>query len=268
MMLQLTLIYLFIGAITGVTAGLLGVGGGLIVVPALVMVFTAFDLGADHVMHFALGTSLATIIVTSVSSIVAHQKHGAIEWQDFRKLAPGLVVGSFIGALQADQLPTHALQLGFAVFVILIAVDMLLDLKSRMLSSSRKKTHSKNKSISVLAGGWIGVISALTGIGGGSMTVPYLSWKDRSIRRAIATSSACGFPIAVAASIGFVWAGYGSTGSVSGYVYLPAFIGIIVTSVLMAPVGASLAHSLPIPLIKRIFSIFLFLVGVKMIWSL
>ncbi len=268
MMLQLTLIYLFIGAITGITAGLLGVGGGLIVVPALVIVFTAFDIGAEHIMHFALGTSLATIIVTSISSIVAHQKHRAIEWRDFRKLAPGLVIGSFIGALLADQLPTHVLQLGFAVFVILISIDMLLDLKSRILSSQREKAHIKNNSISVLAGGWIGVISALTGIGGGSMTVPYFSWKGRSIRRAIATSAACGLPIAAAATIGFVWTGYGSTGSVIGYIYLPAFIGIIITSVVMAPLGASLAHSLPVPLIKRIFAVFLFLVGVKMVWGL
>ena len=267
MMLQLTLIYLLIGAITGVTAGLLGVGGGLIVVPALVMVFSAFDIGSNHIMHFSLGTSLATIIVTSISSIVAHQKHRAIEWKDVRVLAPGLVVGSFVGALLADQLPTKALQLGFAAFVILISVDMLLDVRSKVLSSFRKNSREKNTLVSPLAGGSIGVISALTGIGGGSMTVPYLSWKDRSIRRAIATSAACGFPIAVAATIGFIWTGYGSTGSVLGYVYLPAFIGIIITSVLMVPVGANLTHTLPVSVIKRIFAVFLLLVGVKMFWG-
>ncbi len=258
------LIYLMTGAIAGVLAGLLGVGGGIIIVPALLWSFNHLNIATDHTMQIAVGTSLATIVITSLSSIVAHQKHGAILWKVVRYLTPGILVGAVIGAMIADYLPTHALQIVFAVFVLLVALQMILG----GTTSPQRKLPGR---LGIKAtGGIIGSLSAIVGIGGGSLTVPFLVHCNIKMHHAVATSSACGFPIAIAGSIGFAIAGLNESGLPawsSGYIYWPAFFGIAIASALFAPLGARLAHSLPVTILKHLFGVLLLLMGIKILAS-
>lgn len=242
---------------------MLGVGGGLIIVPALAFSFSYLGFDPALIMPLALTTSLATIIITSVSSIQAHQKKQAILWSLFRLLSPAILLGAFIGGLWAAQLPSVQLQIIFGVYAILVALQLISG--RQPLDASRKPsalTHS-------LVGVFIGAISALVGIGGGSMTVPYLLWSSINMRNAVATSSAIGLPIALAGAAGYLSSSVGldSLPEYSlGYIYLPAFFGIVITSYLTAPLGARLAHQLPVITLKKIFALLMLTIGVKMLW--
>lgn len=254
--------YLLVGGIAGLLAGLLGIGGGLIIVPALIWLYLANGVDPSVVVHLAVGTSLATIIITSISSIRAHHKRGAVRWHLVVRLAPGIVLGAWLGAVIADMLQTWWLQRVFACFVILVGVQMALGAKTE---AHRNLPGLPGMSV---AGGLIGMISAIVGIGGGSMTVPFLNWCSVNMREAVATSAACGLPIALAGTLGFIVAGWSESalpaGS-TGYIYWPAFLGIVASSYLFAPLGAKLAHSLPLPALKRVFAVLLFVVGGKML---
>ena len=255
------LLYLTTGAIAGVMAGLLGVGGGLIIVPALLWSFNRLDIATDHAMQVAVGTSLATIIITSLSSIIAHNRRGAILWRTVRNLTPGILLGAVFGAIVADYLPTHTLQMVFAVFVLLVALQMML---GRAPSPHRQLPGNKAMNA---AGGAIGSLSAIVGIGGGSLTVPFLTYCNIKMQQAVATSSACGLPIAIAGSIGFAITGLNESNLPawsSGYIYWPAFAGITVASALFAPLGARLAHTLPVATLKQVFGVLMLLMGIKM----
>jgi len=260
--LQDIVVFLMLGAVAGLTAGLFGVGGGLVIVPTLLWVFQRHGFDQSIMMHLAVGTSLATIIVTSVSSIHAHNKRKAVQWRLFFMLTPGIVLGAWLGAATADQLSTVWLQRVFAVFTMLVALHLVLELDFGSHSTAPGRAGM------TLAGVVIGMISSIVGIGGGSMTVPYLHWNGISIRNAVATSSACGLPIAVAGTLGFVVAGLDQEGLPSGsggYVYWSAMPWIVITTIIFAPVGAGLAHSLPTRTIKRLFALLLFLVGIRLI---
>lgn len=255
-------IYLLLGAGAGVLAGLFGVGGGLVIVPVLAWVFIEQGMDADLIMHLAIGTSLATIWVTSLASIRAHHRRGAVQWPLVRGLIPGILVGGLLGAWVADLLPTLALRRFFGVFEILVALQMLW--------AREYKAHfaAPGKLGLSAAGGLIGTVSALLGIGGGTLTVPYLVWIGVAMRQAVATSAACGLPIAVAGSVGFVLAGWGEPGLPrysSGYVYWPAWAGVAFASSLTAGLGAYLAHRLPTRLLRRLFAVLLAVVGLKML---
>jgi len=231
-------------------------------VPTLLWVFQRYGFDQSIMMHLAVGTSLATIIVTSVSSIHAHNKRKAVQWRLFFMLTPGIVLGAWLGAATADQLSTVWLQRVFAVFTMLVALHLVLELDFGSHSTAPGRAGM------TLAGVVIGMISSIVGIGGGSMTVPYLHWNGISIRNAVATSSACGLPIAVAGTLGFVVAGLDQEGLPSGsggYVYWSAMPWIVITTIIFAPVGAGLAHSLPTRTIKRLFALLLFLVGIRLI---
>jgi len=254
--------YLLVGGIAGLLAGLLGVGGGLIIVPSLVWLYLANGVDPSLVVHLAVGTSLATIIITSISSVRAHHKRGAVRWHLVARLTPGIVLGAWLGAVVADLLPTWWLQRVFACFVILVGVQMAL--------GSRTEAHRDIPGLPgmSIAGGLIGMVSAIVGIGGGTMTVPFLNWCSVNMREAVATSAACGLPIALAGTIGFIVTGWGVAllpASSTGFVYWPAFLGIVASSYLFAPLGAKLAHSLPLPALKRVFAVLLFVVGGKML---
>ncbi len=255
-------IYLAVGSVAGVLAGLLGVGGGLVIVPALVWVFYGNGFDASVIVHLAVGTSLATIIVTSISSVRAHHRRGAVLWPQVALLSPGIVVGAWLGAAVADLLPTLWLQRVFGGFAILVSGQMVLGAKvesHRMLPG---------RAGMAAAGAVIGTVSAIVGIGGGSMTVPFLSWCSVGMRNAVSTSAACGLPIALAGALGFLVAGWNETvlprGS-SGFIYWPALLGISVASFLLAPLGARLAHTLPVSTLKRVFALLLFVIGLKML---
>ena len=194
------IIYLLIGAIAGFAAGLFGVGGGLIIVPILFIVFTQLNYDPAIIMHMAVGTSLATIIVTSISSVSAHHKKGAVMWSVFRNLAPGLVAGSFLGAGIADYMSGQGLQLLIGFFAVWVAFKMF---KGAHVAVDPAQTLP-SKPMQLAAGGGIGIASAIFGIGGGSLTVPYLNRHGVVMQKAVATSAACGLPIAVAGALGFM----------------------------------------------------------------
>ncbi|MFO1429264.1 MAG: sulfite exporter TauE/SafE family protein [Candidatus Competibacteraceae bacterium] len=254
--------YMAIGAATGVVAGLLGVGGGLIIVPALAWIFHLHGMPEPVIMHLALGTSLATIIVTSISSVRAHHRHRAVLWSVFRQLAPGLVIGTLLGSKLAGTLRSDTLRIIFGIFELTVAAQMGFGFKP---AAHRNLPGTGGM---VTAGGLIGLVSAVVGIGGGSLTVPFLTWCNATIHKAVATSAACGLPIAIAGAVGYMITGWGHPELPPwslGYVYGPALLGIALISMLSAPWGAKLAHSLPTATLRKAFAGFLGLVGIKML---
>ena len=262
--MDVLIIYLFVGAFAGLIAGLFGVGGGLVIVPVLVYVFTKQGMHEAVLVHLAIGTSLATIVFTSISSVRAHHKRGAVLWPIVWRLTPGIILGALIGALIADLMPSSLLRRFFAFFEWVIAAQLLIDFKAK---PSRRVPGS---GALFWVGNGIGSISAIIGIGGGTLTVPFLVWCNVLMREAVATASACGLPIALAGTVGFMWMGYTQTNLPDwsiGYLYLPALLGIVVASMLLAPVGAMLAHKLPAAKLKRAFGVFLLILGSYMFLS-
>ncbi|CCH50059.1 sulfite exporter TauE/SafE family protein [Pseudodesulfovibrio piezophilus] len=263
-MITTYLLYIILGAFAGVFAGLLGIGGGLVIVPMLNIAFELQNFPDVHIQHVALGTSLATIIFTSMSSMRAHHKRGAINYSAFWRLTPGIITGTFLGAWFASILSTMFLKALFGIFLFYVATQMLTGKKA---SASRELPGAAGI---FGVGNGIGIFSALVGIGGGTLTVPFLSWCNQTMHTAIATAAAVGLPIALVGTTGFIINGLGVEGIPGphvGYIYIPAFLGIISTSILTAPLGAKLAHSLPVDKLKRIFALLLYVVGTKMLWS-
>ena len=265
------LIFLIIGALAGFAAGLFGVGGGTIIVPLLFIVFTQMGYSPDNIMHLALGTSLATIIVTSISSLMAHNKKGAVMWPVFKNLAPGLAIGCFLGAGIAGQISGLYLQLIVGVFLLWVAYKMFFGGKKQVAANissaggandANPELPSKPKQLA--AGGVIGVASAIFGIGGGSLTVPYLTRYGVVMQKAVGTSAACGLPIAIAGALGFMIFGMQQQVDVPntiGFVHIYAFLGIASMSFFTAKVGAKVAHILSPQLLKKCFAILLTVVG-------
>ncbi len=254
--------YLLLGSIAGLAAGLLGVGGGLIIVPALIFLFAMQGIDPAHIVHIAIGTSLATIVVTSISSTWAHHRHGAVQWSVFARLSPGIVIGALVGAAIADYMSATFLRKVFAVFELLVAAQMLIGARPATYRAVPAKAGMFG------AGGIIGAVSSVVGIGGGTMTVPFLLWCNVSIRQAVATSAACGLPIAIAGASGYILTGWNESGMPewsSGYIYWPAFTGIVLMSIFFAPLGAYLAHRLPVLYLKRAFALLLFAIGIQML---
>ena len=257
---MLLLTYLILGACAGLIAGLFGIGGGLIIVPVLVFSFELQGMAPEVLTHVAVGTSLATIVVTSISSVRTHHAKQGVRWDLFKPLAVGIVIGAVLGVKTAGQLSGPVLQLLIGCFAILIALQMGLGLKP--------KPHRQvpgNAGLGVV-GSLIGYGSSLFGIGGGSMTTPYLSWCNVRIQQAIGTSAACGLPIAITAALVNIEEGWGHPQLAEwslGYVYLPAFAGIVLTSALFAKFGARLAHRLPERALKRAFACLLLAVGIR-----
>ena len=255
-------LYLVTGTFAGLLAGLLGVGGGLFIVPVLLFTLPLVGVNDTHLMTICVATSLCTIVVTSISSVIAHQKHQAILWPVFWQFLPGIVLGALLGSYVAVGVSEHLLTNLFAVSVILIAVKMFFKLQ---LSSEVTLPVTP---VVIAIGSFIGCLSAMIGIGGGSLTVPILSYWKTPMAKAVATSSACGLPIAVAGTLGFIIMGQQQAdlpAFSSGYVYWPAVVGIIITSVIFAPIGAKLAHKISAPLLSKIFATFLLLVGTKVL---
>ncbi|MDH5648207.1 MAG: sulfite exporter TauE/SafE family protein [Gammaproteobacteria bacterium] len=260
--MELFIQYLVLGAFAGTLAGLLGVGGGLVIVPVLVTILNQQQVTPDIVVHIAIGSSLATIVATSLSSIYAHHKRGAVLWPVFWQLTPGIVIGALIGALLADAMPADILRKVFALFEFAVAAQLLF---GRLPSA-----HRVLPSTLVLSGvgAIIGAVSSVVGIGGGTMTVPFLIWCNTVAQKAVATSAACGLPIAIAGAIGFAFTGWHTPGLPqwsTGYLYWPAIISIVLASSLFAPVGAHIAHKLPAAKLKKMFGLFLVMLGLKML---
>lgn len=264
-MLTLFLIYLALGAVAGILAGLLGIGGGLVIVPMLVFCFTGLGFPDAHIMHLALGTSLASIIFTSISSFWAHHRRRAVHWDIVRSITPGIIVGTLLGAYIASLMPTSVLKSFFGVFLYYVAVQMLLGKKP-------KAARDVPATVGMFGvGNCIGVVSSLLGIGGGTLSVPFMVWCNISIHHAIGTASAIGLPIALAGAVGYAVTGLKVAGLPEyslGFIYFPALIGMVSASMLTAPFGARLAHWLPVEKLKRVFAVLLLVVGTKMLLSM
>lgn len=258
------LIFAATGAAAGVLAGLFGVGGGLIMVPALAFVLPALGVPAAVVMQVAIGTSLAVIGATSISSTRAHHRRGAVRWDLLRGFAPGLALGALGGAFVAHLLSDDALKNTVGVGALLVAAQMFFGAQP----APRAGGHRLPGAELLAAGGGIGLLSALVGIGGGSLTVPYLSWRGVPMQQAVGTAAAGGIPIAWGGALGFAVSGWDAPGLVGahlGYISLSAFFGLALASVLTAPFGARLAHALPARTLKRAFAVLLASVGLLML---
>lgn len=255
--------FLVLGAFTGFAAGLLGIGGGMLLVPFLTMLLTSQGFPLGQIVKIAIATSLATILFTSLSSVRAHARRGAVRWDIAKLLVPGIALGSVIGAQIAALLPGPVLAIGFGVFVGAMATRMLA-------RSSPQSGRTLPGTVGMLGmGGTIGVLSALAGAGGGFVTVPFLTRANVRIHEAVATSAACGFPIALAGTFGYVVAGWKlelPAGTV-GFVYLPALAAIVATSVLTAPLGAKAAHALSVDRLRRLFALLLYALAAYMMWK-
>ncbi len=254
--------YLALGA--GFFAGLLGIGGGAAMVPVLAFIYAAKGFDAAQVVHLALGTSMATILFTSVSSVRAHHGHDAVNWAAVKRMAPGIVAGTFGGALLASVLDVRLLSVVFTLLIYYIASQMFFGKKPQAdaLPMTPGRTH--------LTSALIGVISSLTATGGAALVVAYLVKRGIRIHEAIGTAAAVGWPLAAAGTAGYVLTGLGQSNMPAysvGFVYLPALAGIVVASMLLAPLGAKLAHRTPGPLLKKIFAALLFVLATKMLFS-
>jgi len=259
------LAYPLLGVFAGFVAGLFGVGGGLTLVPVLYMIFSAEGFPEAHIMHLTLGTSMATIVMTSVSSMRAHHSYGAVRWDIVKGLAPGLMLGTLGGSLFAGMVPTRPLAMAFTAIVYYAALQMVLDFKPK---PHRGLPGTAGLS---LVGALIGAVSSLVAAGGGFMSIPFMVFCNVAIHHAVGTSSMLGFPIAVAGLAGYLIAGWGVPGLppfTVGFVYLPAFAGVVALSILAAPLGAKLAHALPVKPLKRAFGAFLAVLATKMLHSL
>lgn len=261
-MLELFIFSLFLGAIAGLLAGLFGLGGGVIIVPALVWLFSTHQFPAEHIMILAIATSLATIIATSISSILSHQKLGNVLCDSVFRLSPGILFGASIGAMTATFIEENLLKWFFIAYLLYVGF--------RMAIQPNNDTHLKRpkKWLDYLVGNGIGLLSAFLGIGGGTLTVPYLVSRQTPMKKAVATSSACGLSIAISGTLVYTFLGLKIPNLPEwsfGYIYLPALCGITLCSILTAPIGAKLANKLPAKQLKRYFSIVIFLIAIKMI---
>lgn len=256
---------LALGACTGFLAGLLGIGGGMIIVPFLTAILSTLAVPLDLGVKMAIATSMGTILFTSMSSVRAHQRRGAVRWDLVRAFTPGIVLGALAGSLGLFTFARGTtLAVFFGCFVIFSATQMFLD---RTPKPSRTMPGLPGR---LGAGAMIGMISGLVGAGGGFISVPFMVWCNISMHAAVATSAALGFPIALANVLGYI------TGGISipdlppgsfGYIWLPGLLAIAIPSVLTAPLGAKTAHMLPVRALKRVFAVILYLLAIYMLWK-
>lgn len=257
------MLYAALGMVAGMLAGLMGIGGGLVIVPGLLFLFHLQALESSFLAHIAIGSSLAIIVPTALSSLWTHHRRGAVDWPVVLKLAPGLVFGALCGAWLASRFSTDLLKILFGLFLLVVAFQMLTGVAPRPGRVARE-----NAAVFFPVGTVIGAISGLVGIGGGTMTVPFLLWRGKLLPQAVATSAACGLPIALAGTLGFLLVGEGTgTDTFSGFVYWPAVVLVGAFAVLTAPFGAHLAHNLPVALLKKGFALLLLIVGLRLLLS-
>jgi uncharacterized membrane protein YfcA len=258
------LAYFATGAFVGFLAGLLGIGGGMTLVPVLAAMFTAQQLAPDHAVHLALGTGMASIVFTSSASVRTHHRLGGVDWSLVRRMAPGMVIGTLLATALSGWVPQRALALAFAVIVLAGATQILLGRKP-----SAGRTLPGTPAL-VAIGLLIGVVCGLVSAGGAFMTVPFMLFCGVAMTTAIGTGAALGMPVAVIGTLGYVFSGRQVAGLpplALGFVYGPALLGIVAGSMLTAPLGARAAHRMPVPALRRIFAGLLYALATKMLWT-
>lgn len=258
-------VYLAIGLVVGTFAGMLGIGGGMIMIPLLAFAFTGQGMAHEQVLHLAVGTAMATIAFTSLSSMHAHASRKAVRWEIALRMTPGILLGGLLGAQVARMMSTRVLAIYFAIFVSVMAINMAVELRPK---AARQPFGTAGM---FTAGFVISGLSALIAMGGAVLTVPLMLYMQVPMIQAIGTAAAIGFPIAVGGTAGYLVNGWGATGLPSwsvGYVYVPALIGITLASVVAAPVGASMAHRLPARTLRRIFAALLLVLAGRMVVSM
>lgn len=258
--------YILIGSISGFLAGLLGIGGGLVIIPCLYFVFNYLHYDASIIMHLAVGTALASIVMSTLGSALAHHKKKAIVWQVVQNFVPFMMVGSIIGAWIANQLSSANMQLVIGLFAIWTAYSMFKKKSVQTVTDMDLPPAWQQRSV----GGMIGIASSIFGIAGGSITVPYLVKHGVLIQRAVATSSACGVPISIMGAMAYLF--FGSQHTIQapnsiGYVHIYAFLGISITSFMTAKLGVKVAHAISAIKLKKVFAIELALVGVYFLYQ-
>lgn len=256
--------FLLLGAVTGMFAGLFGIGGGGIMVPVLTFLFIKLAFPTEHLVHMALATSMAAIVPTAIASLRAHHKRGAVIWAVVFKVAPGILFGTFAGTFLATYLSAAPLAILFSCFMAFVALQMVIDRKPK------PSRQLPNTFVLTSVGGGIGGISALVAIGGGTLTVPFLTWCNVTLPVAIGTSAAVGLPIAFSGAVGYAINGWGVENLPEhslGFIYWPAVFAMATASFFTAPLGARLAHSLPIPLLKKCFAVLLISLSLQMLFT-
>ena len=264
--IEMILVMLAVGSIAGFIAGLLGIGGGMIIVPVVLWVLQMKGLGGiEHAQHLAVGTSFAIMVFTTFSSVMAQQRKGSVDWAVVRRMAPGMVVGVIIGSMLAKRLSNEALQIFFIVFVVLVALKTLTDAKP-------KPTRSLPGPAGLAAvGSLFGMASSWVGIGGGSLSVPFMLYCNVPVRTAVGTSAGLAWPIAVAGAVGYLYSGWNVAGlpeGTLGFWYLPAVAVLSVATMLFAPLGVKAAHKLPPEKLKLAFGVLLLVIAARMLWGL
>lgn len=260
--MEWALAYLALGGVVGLFAGLFGIGGGLFLVPALLLLFEMQHFPVEYGMHLALGTSMATILFTSLSSMRKHHQHGAVNWVVVRSITPGILLGTLLGALFAAAISPRALGVFFALFVYFAALQMLLDARPK---ATRQLPGRPGMA---LVGTFTGWISSLVSIGGGTVVVPFLVWCNVPLRNAIGTSAAIGFPVAVGGTVGYIVGGISlhtlPTPNL-GFVYLPALLWVALASVMTAPLGAKATHYMKVGLLRKLFAVLLLVLATRLL---
>jgi uncharacterized membrane protein YfcA len=264
MSLGLLPVFLALGAFVGFLAGLLGIGGGFTIVPVLIAIFSHEGFAAEHLVPMAIGTSAATVVFTGVSSTRAHHAKRAVSWPIVMSLAPGIVVGSLVGPQIASRLPPALMAAAFGGFVWFGAYRML---RNRPPVASRRLPGRIGMAA---VGAVIGMAAGMVGTGGAFLAVPFMTRCNVQLRTAVATSAAMSVPVATFSAVGFILAGWNKQGLppyAIGYVYLPALVAIVLTSTLLAPFGARMAHEWPVRRLRYAFAIMLFCLGAYMWWK-
>ncbi len=260
-MLAIFAIYGLIGAIVGVLAGMLGIGGGIVIVPILLMTFNYEGISPEIAMYLAIGTSLASIIFTGISSAFSHHRYANIVWSIVKMVTPGILIGSYVGSFFASEIPTKYLQILFSLFLFFVSIQMLSG------KQPKASAHMPGFFGMILAGIVVGIVASLVGIGGGVLSVPFMLYHNIDMRKAIGTSAAIGIPIALSGSFGYFINGLGVADLpqyAAGYIYLPALGGIVLLSIFTAPLGVRLAQVLPIAQVRKYFALFVIIVGIRM----
>ena len=261
---SLIALYLLIGAAMGFLAGLLGIGGGMTIVPLLTLTFTQQGFPPEHVVHLALGTATATIMFTAFSSAREHHRHGAVVWRVVAGMAPGMIVGALAGTQAVGIMPTAFVAGFFGVFVAAASTQVLIDRKP-------KPTRQLPGAAGLFAvGGGIGLVASMVGAGGAFLSVPFMAACNIDLRKCVATSAALGLPIAIAGTIGYMLAGMRQQGLPAysfGFVYVPALLAIVAASVFAAPFGARAAHRWPVARLRKAFAVILYVLSAYMLWK-